>query len=307
MAFKRFKRADASARIEQLNKQAEKSTGSQYSDTNENYWQPTPDKAGAGSALIRFLPAPDGEACDWISYWDHGFKGPTGKWYIERSLTSINKEDPLGEYNSRVWNDSTRDKKEREEEVRGRKRRQHFVSNILVINDPANPDNNGKVFMYRYGLKIFEKIEAMLDPKADEFSTEDPVPVDIFNPFDGANFKLRFQKVGGFRNYDRSEFDNPSDISEQFDLEEIESNLHSLEAEMSEENFKTYDVLKKKLMEVLNLRTLEVQDMETETVARAPSPGPSVEMNITADSDDDDASDSSDDDDYLSKFQKMAG
>ena len=158
-----------------------------YAD--DRFWKPTRDKAGNGYAVVRFLPAKDGEDLPWVRYWDHGFKGPTGLWYIENSLTSIGQEDPVSESNSVLWN-SGRD--EDKATARDRKRRLHYVSNVLVVSDPSNPENEGKVFLYKFGKKIFDKVMDVMQP---QFADENPV-----NPYDfweGADFKIKIRKVEG--------------------------------------------------------------------------------------------------------------
>ena len=174
--------------------------------TDERMWKPTVDKAGNGYAVIRFLPAGEGVDVPWARYWDHGFKGPQGQWYIEKSLTSIGLNDPVGEMNSLLWNSGIEADKDK---ARTQKRRLHYVSNILVVSDPGNPANEGKVFMYQYGKKIFDKIMDMMQP---QFQDEEPV-----NPFDfweGANFKLKIRQVEGYRNYDKSEFASTSALAD---------------------------------------------------------------------------------------------
>ena len=163
---------------------------------DNRFWKPTVDKVGNGYAVIRFLPAAECNDLPWARYGDHGFKGPTGLWYIERSLTSTGQQDPVGELNSKLWNSGIDADKEI---ARDRKRRLHYVSNVMVVNDPANPANEGKVFMYQYGKKIFDKIMDLMQPT---FADEKPV-----NPFDfweGADFKLKIRQVEGYRNYDKS-------------------------------------------------------------------------------------------------------
>ena len=180
-----------------------------YAD--ERFWKPTVDQAGNGYAVIRFLPAAEGAELPWVRYWDHGFKGPTGLWYIERSLTSIGQQDPVGELNSKLWNtglDADKDK------ARSQKRRLHYVSNIYVVSDPSNPQNEGKVFLYQFGKKIFDKIMDVMQP---DFADETPV-----NPFDlweGADFKLKIRNVEGYRNYDKSEFSSAGQLAEDDKLE----------------------------------------------------------------------------------------
>lgn len=212
---------------------------------DDRFWKPTVDKAGNGQAVLRFLPAPAGEELPWVRIFDHGFQGPTGKWYIENSLTTINKPDPVGELNSELWNSGIEANKEI---ARKQKRRLSYVSNVLVIRDPANPENEGKVFLYKYGKKIFDKIKDVMQPT---FEDEDPI-----NPFDldaGANFKLRIRQVEGYRNYDKSEFDSSTPLSDDdAELERIWKNTHSLAAFLDPSNFKSYDELKAKMNAVLS-------------------------------------------------------
>lgn len=219
---------------------------------NDGFWKPELDKAGNGTAIIRFLPAPDvdgDDALPWVRVWSHGFKGPTGKWYIEKSLTTLNQKDPVSEYNTRLWNSTDDDKSPERAQARAQKRRLSYYSNILVISDPKNRDNEGKVFHYKYGEKIFKKITSMMNP---EFEGDQPV-----NPFDlwkGANFKLRVKKVGDYINYDDSLFDKPSPLSDDNEyLEKIWLESKSLLKFIDPSNFKSYDELKRRLDEVLEL------------------------------------------------------
>jgi hypothetical protein len=212
---------------------------------DDRFWKPTVDKAGNGQAVLRFLPAPAGEELPWVRVWDHGFQGPTGKWYIENSLTTLNKPDPVGELNSELWNSGIEANKEI---ARKQKRRLTYISNVLVIRDPANPENEGKVFLYKYGKKIFDKIKDVMQP-----TFEDEQPVNPFDLWEGANFKLRIRQVEGYRNYDKSEFDGPTPLSDDEDkLEQIWGKTHSLAAFLDPSNFKSYDELKAKLNAVLS-------------------------------------------------------
>ena len=211
MSFENLKRNRGS--IDALTKAAEAASGGgqqqKQSYVDDRFWKPTVDKAGNGYAVIRFLPAPQGEDLPWVRYWDHGFQGPSGLWYIENSLTSIGQNDPVSEMNSVLWNSG---REEDKQTARDRKRRLHYVSNIMVVSDPGNPDNEGKVFLYKFGKKIFDKIMDVMQP---QFADEDPV-----NPFDfweGANFKLKIQQVAGYRNYDKSEFANTSALSDRYE------------------------------------------------------------------------------------------
>ena len=216
-------------------------TSNKYTD--DRMWKPTVDKQNNGYAVIRFLPATEGAELPWVRYWDHGFKGPTGKWYIEKSLTSIGQDDPVGELNSKLWNTGLEADKET---ARRQKRRLHHVSNILVVSDPGNPVNEGKVFLYQYGKKIFDKLMDAMQP---EFADEEPI-----NPFDfwsGANFKLKIRDVEGYRNYDKSEFARQEVLSEDdAKLEGIYNSMHDLN-KYAEDGYKSYAELKTKLMSVL--------------------------------------------------------
>ncbi len=218
--------------------------GEQKSYVDERIWKPTVDKAGNGYAVIRFLPGKDG-AIPFVRYWDHGFKGPTGLWYIENSLTSIGQTDPVGELNSKLWNSGIDADKEK---ARAQKRRLHYVTNIYVVQDPSAPQNEGKVFLYKFGKKIFDKIMDKMNP---EFADE--TPMDAFDFWEGANFKLKIRNVEGYRNYDKSEFATPTPFleSDEAKLEGVYNQLHDITEFTNPKNYKTYDELKTKLMRVL--------------------------------------------------------
>jgi hypothetical protein len=233
--------------LEKLNSQLEKINEKSYSDPNEGkYWKPTRDKAGNGFAIIRFLPASAGEEMPFVRIWDHGFQGPTGQWYIENSLTTLNQDDPVSEYNSKLWNSGVESDKD---QARKQKRRLKFVSNILVIKDAANPENEGKVFLYAYGKKIFDKINDLMNP---QFPDEQPM-----NPFDfweGANFRLKIRQFEGYPNYDKSEFDAPSALFEDdAEIERVWKQQHPLQELLDPSNFKSYAELKTRLYRVLAL------------------------------------------------------
>jgi hypothetical protein len=248
MSFANLKSSRGSS-IDKLVKAAEavstKAETKSYDD--DRFWKPSKDKAGNGYAVIRFLPAQEGEDLPWVRYWDHGFKGPTGLWYIENSLTTIGQDDPVSEANSVLWN-SGRD--EDKAIARERKRRLHYVSNILVVSDPANPQNEGKVFLYKFGKKIFDKIMDVMQP---QFADEDPV-----NPYDfweGADFKIKIRKVEGWVNYDKSEFASAAPLynGDEARLEEVYNKLYSLNDFVDPKNYKSYDELKAKLNKVLGV------------------------------------------------------
>lgn len=233
--------------LEKLNAQLDKMASKSYSDPNEGkFWKPTRDKAGNGFAIIRFLPPAQGEEMPFIRMWDHGFQGPTGLWYIENSLTTINQDDPVSELNSKLWNSGVEADKE---QARKQKRRLKYISNIYVVKDSGNPDNDGKVFLFAYGKKIFDKLNDLMNPQF-----EDEKPVNPFDFWEGANFRLKIRQFEGYPNYDKSEFDSPSALFDDDDkLEEIWKAQHSLNELIDPKHFKSYAELKAKLYRVLNL------------------------------------------------------
>ena len=222
-------------------------------DSTDNYWKPTPDKAGNALAVIRFLPgaAVDGDdALPWVQYWDHGFQNKiTGKWYIEKSLTTLGQKDPVSEYNSTLWNASSDDNSPERKQARDQKRRLHYVSNIQVISDPKNPSNEGKIFLFKYGKKIFDKITKQMNP---DLESEKAV-----NPFDlwqGAHFKLKMTRQSGYPNYDESTFLAPAPLSDDdAELEKVWKAEYSLKDITDPKNFKSYDQLKARLNDVMGL------------------------------------------------------
>ena len=281
--------------INKLVEAAQEANGGNQKDNNrdENLWKPTVDKAGNGYAVIRFLPS-DSEV-PWVRYWDHGFKGPTGKWYIEKSLTSIGQQDPLGELNSQLWNSGN---EEDRETVRKQKRRLHYVTNILVVSDPSAPENEGKVFKYQFGKKIFDKIQDLMQP---QFPGE--TPVDPFDVWNGAEFQLKIRNVEGYRNYDRSEFKEPSQLfdGDEVQLQAVLNQLHDINEYVDPESYKSYDDLKTKLNEVLGTSAPRTIKEEVATDSEVPWHEPKSAPATTAES----ACDA-DDEDAMSFFQKLA-
>ena len=244
MSFETLKR-NRGANISKIVQAAQATnTGETKSYVDERIWKPTVDKAGNGYAVLRFLPGKDGEI-PFVRYWDHGFKGPTGLWYIENSLTSIGQTDPVGELNSKLWNSGIESDKEK---ARAQKRRLHYVTNIFVVSDPSAPQNEGKLFLYKFGKKIFDKIFDQMNP---EFADE--TPVDPFDFWEGADFKLKIRNVEGYRNYDKSEFSSPAALLDGSEdkLKEVYEQMHDLTEFTNPKNYKTYDELKTKLGKVL--------------------------------------------------------
>ena len=294
MSFANLKsnRSAAINKLVQAAEQANPQEKTSYGD--DRFWKPTRDKAGNGYAVVRFLPAGEGEDLPWVKYWDHGFKGPTGLWYIENSLTSIGQADPVSEANSVLWN-TGRD--EDKQTARDRKRRLHYVSNILVVSDPSNPDNEGKVFLYKFGKKIFDKIMDVMQP---QFADEDPV-----NPYDfweGADFKIKIRQVEGWVNYDKSEFAAPQALHEgdEDKLEKLFNGLYTLNDLVDPKNYKTYAELSAKMNKVLGVSA----GIEAPAPTYESAPAPSYTAKVVDESVDD--SDSGSEDDTLSYFAKLA-
>jgi len=238
--------------LSRLAKEIEKISAPAEKQGDDRFWKLERDKSGNGAAVIRFLPpsAVDGDdALPWVRMFNHGFKGPTGKWYIENSLTTLNQKDPVSDYNTQLWNSTTDDQSWQRKQVRDQKRRLNYISNIYVVSDPKHPENEGKVFLFKYGKKIFDKITMLMNP---EFEGDTPV-----NPFDfwtGANFKIRIRTVDSYPNYEQSVFDTPKPLlSDDEELERVWNKQYSLKEFLDPKNFKSYDELKRRLDEVLNL------------------------------------------------------
>lgn len=308
-SFSSLKQARTSS-FEKLNSQLQK-MGSQSSSSDDNFWKLEVDKAGNGYAVLRFLPAPQGEDMPFVRVWDHGFQGPGG-WYIENSLTTLGQDDPVSEYNSQLWNSGIDANKEI---ARKQKRRLGYIANVYVVKDPTNPQNEGKVFNYKFGKKIFDMLNDVMNPQF-----EDESPINPFDFWEGADFKLKARNVEGYRNYDKSEFSAPAPLTtsdgvamSDDQLESLWKSQASLQEFIDPKNFKSYNELKAKLYKVLGLdgsehaptRTAEDDNPEMDfqpkfkqesapTMSEAPSP-----MSSNSNSDDDDEFD-------LSVFSKLA-
>ena len=225
-----------------IRKMEDQNKKTDYKD--DRFWRPEIDKTGNGFAIIRFLPEVENEDCPWAKVYSHAFRGPGG-WYIENCLTTISQKDPVSELNTQLWNSGVESDKNL---ARDRKRKLNYTSNIYVVSDPSNPQNEGKVFLYKYGAKIFEKLQEVMKP---EFKDEEAV-----NPFDfwkGANFRLKIRKVAGYTNYDKSEFDSSSPLckGDDVELEKVWKSQHPLTEFTNSSNFKTHQELKDRLYEVL--------------------------------------------------------
>ena len=242
MSFSNLKKASRLGTLtSKLVKEVEKMNNTSGGD--DRLWKLDVDKSGNGYAVLRFLPAPDGEDLPFVKLYSHAFQGPGG-WYIENSLTTLNQKDPVSEYNTSLWNNGTEAGKDT---ARRQKRKLTYISNVYVVKDPTNPENEGKVFLYKYGKKIFDKLMAAMQP---EF--EDESPIDPFDLWQGANFKLKAKNVAGYRNYDSSEFAQPSPLNDDDEaLEALWKREYSLQDFVGADQFKSYDDLKKRLTYVL--------------------------------------------------------
>ena len=256
---------------------------------DERLWKPELDKSGNGYAVIRFLPSVEGEDMPWAKVWNHAFQGPTGQWYIENSLTTVGQKDPVSEHNTKLWNTGLESDKET---ARKQKRKLQYFSNIYVVSDSKHPENEGKVFLYRYGKKIFDKLMAAMQP---EF--EDETPINPFDFWEGANFKLKIRKVDGFWNYDKSEFEAPSALGDDSVIEGIWKKQYALKEFTASTNFKSYEELKTRLDAVLS-GTVSVGNV-TDTMNDEPVATPKVDTKPVE-------SKQEDEDDTMDYFNKLA-
>ena len=253
MSFANLKNNQGLAGVKKLQEELEKlnKKGDGGSSDEDKFWRLATDKTGVGAAVIRFLPAPDGDDLPWVLVYEHAFKGPGG-WYIEKSRTTLGKgvADPVFEYNNQLWNSGVDANKDL---ARKQKRTPRYVSNILVVKDPANPDNEGKVFLFKYGKKLFQKIQEVMVPEPDPVDQKDPM--NPFCPWKGANFKLKCRRVDGYPNYDQSDFSASDALfgGDDSKIEEFWRTQYSLSELVNPENFKSYEDLKRRLDRVLGL------------------------------------------------------
>jgi heme-degrading monooxygenase HmoA len=288
MGFNDLKKGSRTT-FEKLTTEVTKMVSKSESYKDDRFWRPEQDKAGNGYAVIRFLSAPEGEDMPWARLFSHGFKGPGG-WYIENSRTTLGDKDPVSEMNTQLWNSGVESDKDI---ARNRKRRLNYISNIYIVSDPANPQNEGKIFLYKYGKKIFDKIQETMQP---EFKDETPI-----NPFDfweGANFRLKVRKVAGFVNYDKSEFESTSPLLDGDDvkLEELWKTQYALTEFNEASNFKSYDELKTHLQHVIgsDIRKMASEEKRAEDAVLENTDSESSDSNET------------EGDDALSYFEKLA-
>ena len=298
-ALRKMRNNDFSKISGEFDKIANPQTTEKKSYDDNRFWRLEGDKAGNGTATIRFLPRVEGDELPWVRIFSHGFQGPTGKWYIENSLTTLGENDPVGELNTKLWNSGSEANKEI---ARKQKRKLSFIANILVVSDPKHPENEGKVFLFKFGKKIFDKIMDKARP-----TFEDEKPVNVFDFWEGANFKLRMRKKDGFTNYDESAFSDPVALSDSDEeILAVANAQYKLSEFTDRKNFKSYDELKKKLEEVLSgdsfssKSAAEMAEEEDMPVASAPKmaskPAPQQKQVAMDD----------EDDDVMSYFEKIA-
>jgi hypothetical protein len=297
-ALRKMRNSDFSKIAGEFEKIANPETSNTKSYVDDRFWRLEGDKAGNGTATIRFLPKHDEDELPWVKIFSHGFQGPTGKWYIENSLTTLGENDPVGELNSRLWNSGVQ---ANQDIARKQKRKLSFIANVLIVSDPKHPENEGKVKLFKFGKKIFDKIMDKARP-----TFEDEKPVNVFDFDAGANFKLRMRKKDGYSNYDESVFSDPAPIGTDEEIERALKGRYKLAEFLDRKNFKSYDELKKKLEEVLSgdsyvsKSAASIAEEEDRPVASAPKieskPAPTMKS----------VSSDEDDDDVMSYFEKIA-
>jgi len=301
-ALRKMRNTDFGKIAAEFDKIANPSTGGKsYQD--DRFWKPEVDKAGNASAVIRFLPRTEGDELPWVRIFNHAFQGPTGKWYIENSLTTLNEKDPVGELNSRLWNSGSEENKK---VAQKQKRKLQYIANILVISDPKHPENEGQVRLFKFGKKIFDKIMEKANP-----TFEDEKPVIVFDLWEGADFKLRIRKVDGFPNYDQSMFMEPAALygGDEDKLLSVVNGQYKLAEFMDKKNFKSYEELSRKLADVLDgsapatsaASMAEEDDSDYTPPARSAAPAaPAKKVSVSS------APLDEDDEDVVSYFQKIA-
>ena len=296
-SLRKMRNSDFGAITSAFDKVSNPQSSEKKSYTDDRFWRLEGDKAGNGTATLRFLPRVEGDELPWVRIFSHGFQGPTGKWYIENSLTTLGENDPVGELNTQLWNSGSDANKEI---ARKQKRKLSFTANVLIVSDPKHPENEGKVMLFKFGKKIFDKIMDKARP-----TFEDEKPMNVFDLWEGANFKLRMRKKDGYANYDESVFTEPCQAADSDEeLVRIVNAQYKLSEFTDRSNFKSYEELKKKLNDVLSgdsfasKSAAEIAEEEDRPSAPAPvvnsKPAPKI------------ASVTEDDDDVMSYFEKIA-
>ena len=301
-ALRNMRKTDFSKISAEFDKIANPEAGGKKSYQDDRFWKLEADKAGNATAVIRFLPRVEGDELPWVRIFNHAFQGPTGKWYIENSLTTLNEKDPVGELNSKLWNSGSEENKK---VAQKQKRKLSYIANVLIISDPKHPENEGQVRLYKFGKKIFDKIMEKANP-----TFEDEKPVIVFDLWEGADFKLRQRKVDGYANYDQSTFMEPTalfDADEDKLLKVVNSQVKLVEF-TDRKNFKTFEELARKLNDVLDAdggaaptaaKLSEEDHSDYTPPARTAAPAKPVSVSKPA-------VDTGDDEDVMSYFQKIA-
>lgn len=312
MGFGDLKKSKGASGLSSIQQKLEKmgSDGNkQEREKDERFWRPTQDKTGVGSAIIRFLPTSDGDTQPFVELTEYAFQGPGG-WYIEKALTSIGRKDPVQDKFSELWQTGIEANRNKAKTL---KRKFSYISNILVVKDPGNPENEGKVFAFKYGKKIFDKIRNAMFPEQDELDESTKEGVNVFCPWEGANFKLRVAKVDGFPNYDKSEFASPSALFDGDDakIKNLWDSQHKLAEFVAPDQFKDYDTLKKRLDRVLGLSLPQGADnvataSEAASKSAKKAPAKAVAKTEEVETESEDVSSDADVDDDISYLQQLA-
>jgi hypothetical protein len=300
-ALRKMRNTDFGKITAEFDKIANPESGGTKSYKDDRIWKLEADKAGNGTATLRFLPRVEGDELPWVKIFTHGFQGPTGKWYLENSLTTLGENDPVGELNSKLWNSGSDANKEI---ARKQKRKLSYICNVLIISDPKHPENEGKVMLFKFGKKIFDKLMDKAKP-----TFEDDKPVNIFDPYDGADFKLRMRKVDGYPNYDQSTFMDQAQLAggDEEKMVEILNRSYKLSEFLDRKNFKSYEDLNKKLSDVLDAdaplarsaATLSEDDSYVAPTRNASAPTQVASRPVSVSS-------SNDEEDVMKYFQKIA-
>ena len=300
-ALRKMRNTDFGKITAEFDKIANPESGGTKSYKDDRIWKLEADKAGNGTATLRFLPRVEGDELPWVKIFNHAFQGPTGKWYIENSLTTLGENDPVGELNSKLWNSGSDANKEI---ARKQKRKLSYICNVLIISDPKHPENEGKVMLFKFGKKIFDKLMDKAKP-----TFEDEKPVNIFDPYDGADFKLRMRKVDGYPNYDQSTFMDQAQLAggDEEKMVEILNRSYKLSEFLDRKNFKSYEDLNKKLSDVLDAdaplarsaATLSEDDSYVAPTRNASAPTQVASRPVSVSS-------SNDEEDVMKYFQKIA-
>lgn len=306
--FAKLKQSSGKKALEDLTSKLTKleENNNNRSSKDDRYWTPTVDKAGNGYAIIRFLPAFGDEDVPFVKLWDHGFQG-VGGWYIENSLTTLGKDDPVSEYNSVLWKSSNDDESPERKQVRVQKRRLHYIANIYVVHDSGAPEKEGKVYLYKFGKKIYDKINDVMYPQF-----PDDAPMNPFDLWEGANFKLKIRKQDGYRNYDKSEFDKAGPLSEDDEeLEKIYKSEYSLKEVIDPKNFKTYDELKALFLKAITPPGSSPKAADPAKEEQKSSPSPSFKQAAAPKFSEDEipfdvGTTNDEDDDTMEFFKKLA-